>query len=384
MESTRQAITKFQPQPNKPIRVQIAEHLRHMIGSGQLKVGAKLPTTQQLAETWQTQAATVHKAMTMLVKEGLLDRSRNFGTFVAEKSRKLTRAGIYLRRDIFCEPAAAFARTLVSQLGKQLAEEGVETEIFADTRARGDRGNPWAELVRAAEQRRIQALLMPDAIDLERPWVSRLAIPWVEYAPNAVRNRVNTVQGDQERMAVGELSRCGCRSIGLITPEVATGRGLQGFVKLADELGMQTREAWLEHALEGQEAGIPEAESERFGYEAMHRILEMPDRPDGLYVKHDWVARGALTAVLESKVVVPDELKLVFYRNEEVDWICPVAASFVEGSITEVAELMIEMMHGQLRGEEVEPKMRTFRVVPAPGYEAPEDRREVAVEAVGK
>jgi DNA-binding LacI/PurR family transcriptional regulator len=48
---------------------------------------------------------------------------------------------------------------------------------------------------------------------------------------------------------------------------------------------------------------------------------------------------------------VPEELKLVLYRNVETAAFCPVPAAFVEISLADVGRAAVEQVRGQLRGE---------------------------------
>ena len=58
----------------KVVYRQISEQIRELIVSGRLEPGTKLPASAELAAKWQTHAATIHAALTPLVKEGLLTR----------------------------------------------------------------------------------------------------------------------------------------------------------------------------------------------------------------------------------------------------------------------------------------------------------------------
>ncbi|MEI8194581.1 MAG: substrate-binding domain-containing protein [Phycisphaerae bacterium] len=366
-------------QINRPssARQQVASQLRKMILSGEAKEGYKLPSTKELSAQWGVAHSSVHAALTTLTKEGLLERTRKLGTFVAKRSNALTCVGIYLWRDIWRSPNAAYSRTLVSLFGELLAERGIQADVWIDPRARDERKAAWPELVRAADERRIQALLLPNTSHIERPWISRLAVPFVELTQqSSTSNRVTMVPCSPERLAVEELARMGCRTVGMISPMNPTHHtddsgdqeSLQGekvFRAKAAELGMGVDDSWLLHPDNTPNLSVLERSSERFGYESMMHLLGLPNRPEGVYVQHDWVTRGALTAILQKRIAVPEELKLVLYRNTEIDLLCPVPAAFVEVSIKNTALAMIEMLLAQLRGEEIVPVMVTPTITSA-------------------
>ena len=341
------------------MRQQLSHQLRELIVSGEMSEGDRLPSNQQLAERWQVAASSVQAAMSSLTKEGLLQRARKRGTFVAKRPRTLTQVAIYLADDIWHMPQAAFRRAVVASLGSKLRERKVIPAIWSDTRSASNQRKPWPELVRAAESRQIQAILMCSGHQPQSEWLARLPVPLASVTNRADPNSVRVDMALGERMAVEELAAKGCRSVGVITLTGFTASGrddlisggtqsVRTFRRTAQALGLALREQWIRSPDSG--VMIDEAGAERFGYEQMKQLLAAPDRPDGLFITYDWVARGAIMAVLESRIKVPQKLKLVLHRNVEIGMLCPVTASFLDFSIGEVAGGLISLMDGQLRG----------------------------------
>lgn len=75
-----------------PIYQQIVEQIRFRIVSGQLGVGDELPTIRGLAESSRVNPNTVARAYRELENEGLVEKRRTVGTFVAACDAKLTAA----------------------------------------------------------------------------------------------------------------------------------------------------------------------------------------------------------------------------------------------------------------------------------------------------
>lgn len=73
-----------------PIYQQIVEQIRFRIVSGQLVVGDELPTIRGLAESSRVNPNTVARAYRELENEGLVEKRRTVGTFVAACGAKLT------------------------------------------------------------------------------------------------------------------------------------------------------------------------------------------------------------------------------------------------------------------------------------------------------
>lgn len=78
-----------------PIYQQIVDQIRHRIVSGQLRAGDEMPAIRVLAESLQVNPNTVARAYRELETEGLVEKRRTTGTFVAEQT---TRQSLSQRR----------------------------------------------------------------------------------------------------------------------------------------------------------------------------------------------------------------------------------------------------------------------------------------------
>ena len=72
-----------------PLYRQIADQLRHMIESGDLKAGTQVPTEDQLMEEYQASRNTVRGALKELATRNLVYTRHGKGTFVSERVRSI-------------------------------------------------------------------------------------------------------------------------------------------------------------------------------------------------------------------------------------------------------------------------------------------------------
>ena len=72
------------------LRDLFVEQLEHLILSGKLKIGEKLPPERQLAEMMQVSRAVVNGGLGELERKGFLVVKPRIGTFVADYRRKGT------------------------------------------------------------------------------------------------------------------------------------------------------------------------------------------------------------------------------------------------------------------------------------------------------
>jgi len=73
------------PPASQPIYQTIAEDLRHRIQSGEFGQGDKLPTEDEISESWEASRNTVRQAIDRLTREGLVAKRQGQGTFVTIK-----------------------------------------------------------------------------------------------------------------------------------------------------------------------------------------------------------------------------------------------------------------------------------------------------------
>ena len=97
-----------------PLFVQIAEQLADDIVDGQLAEGTRVPSTNELAAFYRINPATAAKGINMLVDEGVLEKRRGIGMFVAAGAREQLLA---VRRKLFAEQFVGPMVAEASRLG---------------------------------------------------------------------------------------------------------------------------------------------------------------------------------------------------------------------------------------------------------------------------
>jgi GntR family transcriptional regulator len=95
-----------------PLFVQIAERLADDIADGVLGEGERVPSTNELAAFYRINPATAAKGIGMLTDDGLLEKRRGIGMFVAAGARSRLLSD---RRKQFTE---RFVEPLVAEAGR--------------------------------------------------------------------------------------------------------------------------------------------------------------------------------------------------------------------------------------------------------------------------
>jgi DNA-binding LacI/PurR family transcriptional regulator len=334
----------------------IADGIRGQILDGLWTTGTQLPATDKLADTWKASYGTVHTALQSLAREGWIERLDGSGTFVAEFKNRFACAGIYHSIDIFANEESGFARALHTSLVKHLGAVDKTTQVFVDSRPETEQRDLLPALTDAIRLRQIQCLVAPTINSVDAPSLARLRLPTAFTVNPCSTNQVIFDMKSMLREAVRELAKQGCRSVGLIThiradsPTELMANFFTFFEQAVRELGLSTRDEWIRRPQETI------SDFERYGYRAFKALWNQVERPDGVVVYPDLVARGVISAVLELGVrEIPARMKFVFHRNDRSRPLCPFAATWAVSDVDRVASELIKLIHCQFAGEKTTP-----------------------------
>jgi len=111
-----------------PLFVQIADRLAGEIADGGLAEGARVPSTNELAAFYRLNPATAAKGINVLADDGLLEKRRGIGMFVATGARQR----------LLARRRAEFTRRHVEPLLTEAIRLGIDTdELFTLIRKAG-------------------------------------------------------------------------------------------------------------------------------------------------------------------------------------------------------------------------------------------------------
>jgi LacI family transcriptional regulator len=124
-------------------------------------------------------------------------------------------------------------------------------------------------------------------------------------------NFVGTDDVQVGRLATEHLLQVGCRRLAHIGgPNVSTAMGrLRGYREVLGRRNLRERPGSVILREHGDDAG------NRSGYNAMRTLLQLKPPPDGVFCNNDPTAMGAMKAVLEADLRVPDDVAIVGCGN---------------------------------------------------------------------
>jgi DNA-binding transcriptional regulator YhcF (GntR family) len=101
-----------------PLFAQIAERLAEEIADGGLAEGERVPSMNELAAFYRINPATAAKGLNLLADDGLLEKRRGIGMFVAAGAR----------RRLLAERRQRFAAQYVTPLVTEAARLGIDPD----------------------------------------------------------------------------------------------------------------------------------------------------------------------------------------------------------------------------------------------------------------
>ena len=187
-----------------PLYLQLARHLRRLIGDGALRPDEALPAERDLAERLNVSRVTLRKALQALVEEGLLDQRPRAGTFVrrVHVEQALTVLSGFtddMRQRGMVPSSRWLDRSIAIATPDEVAALGLEPgqSVARLWRVRLADGNPLA-----LELATISTRLLPDPQDVGASLYSRLRS--LGHTPHRAQQRIGaTVLNRQQAMLLG-------------------------------------------------------------------------------------------------------------------------------------------------------------------------------------
>jgi GntR family transcriptional regulator len=81
---------------SKAIYLQVADRIKRLIVSQELKAGQKLQSVREMALTYNVNPNTIQRTYSELEREGILETRRGQGTFVTEQEDRLAQLRVYM------------------------------------------------------------------------------------------------------------------------------------------------------------------------------------------------------------------------------------------------------------------------------------------------
>lgn len=312
------------------------------VEAGHLAPGARLPAERRIADLAGVSRTTVRIAMAGLVHQGYVEKRTGSGVFVAPR---------LLRRGIGC------ALPAVNPYDRYPWRMLLAQSILREVRGRGHEDvvyllgsdEDYAQLQRDADLGRIEGLL-----SVGRLQAVCAEIPVVYGNLRIDGHTVNIDYAAMVRQGVEYLAGHGCRELALFTYRDTTQRQT-----CRDAFGAALRDAGLPRR-QGREVAVQEwgegCNPEEEGRKGLLQMWRQRRHPDGIVFTDDWHGLGAMRALVELGVAVPDQVRLVTHANAGYELPRPCPAARLQLDPRDLARGMVDALEQIWTGDAAVPR----------------------------
>ncbi len=337
-----------------PLYVQIVNDIKEKISSGELKVGDRVSSQNELAATYSVSLITVKKALADLIKEGVLYSRVGKGTYVARKSTfanlKEYRTIGFVLRDL----DSPFFSKILSNMEKVLSRNEFNLLL------RSSDGNM------EKEESQIQHFLELGVDGLIIASMSRVYFassvlrelqqrdfPYVvvSYIADEDIAYVGTDHEEGAYIAARHLIDLGYPQIGYINGETGSLLGevrRKGYMRALQEANLQFAPEFEYHLrLRGEWYDF------QSGYEIGQEMVKTKRVPEAVFAYNDLSALGLEKALLDNGLRVPEDVAIVGFDNIKRGLTALVPLTTIHQPTDRIGELAAERVIRKIRGETV-------------------------------
>lgn len=147
------------------------------------------------------------------------------------------------------------------------------------------------------------------------------------------------------KKAVKHLIDNGCKRIAYIAGPKNLSidkQRLNGYIEALQEAGMDVKDEYIVHRDFNQQLAT----------EATHQLLNLPEPPDGISTISDRMAIGAMVAVKEKGLSIPDDIAIIGFNNEPMTTLFTPQLSTVDQPVFEMGRRAAQLFLDEVKAFE--------------------------------
>lgn len=130
---------------------------------------------------------------------------------------------------------------------------------------------------------------------------------------------------------------------------------LQGYLKALEDHGIEPDERLITGSRDSL-LESPGYSTEKMGYEGMKRLLSLPKRPSAVFARNDFTAIGAMTAIKEAGLSIPQDIAIVGFDDIPLAIHAVPALTTVRQPVRLQGQLASELLLNRIVGDNDAPK----------------------------
>lgn len=286
---------------------QVAHSLLTQIRTGQIAIGQYIASETQIMADMNVSRVTVRRAIRSLISQGILESRPGVG-YVVLSTQPRTTIGIMVGSGL----QAPFHRLMVQAFEDDLRRRGSHVRLYTGRPDGKEHRLDKTEVLQDVKQGRFNGLLTvswsPNQSKSDQKLTAALARARIPFAPIINENMTAAVGVDSTSigyLGASHFFKQNIESVGLINVR-SEGAGTdtsshQGYKNACLEYGRSFTQKLVQF--------IP-VNSEKHGYEAMHRWRSRNPHARAVVIGDDIAAKGALVAAIELGLDVPGEFQV--------------------------------------------------------------------------
>lgn len=340
---------------NKPTALyeQIEEDIRKKISSGHLKIGQKISSQNELSAQYNVSLITVKKALSNLIKEGILFSRIGKGTYVARKNRPLNLSkhktiGLVLR-----DLKHPFFSLIVHAVEEEAYERGYNVLI---SNSSGKIEKEESQITHY-ENIGVDGLIIASLNLTYRPTkkiesLHRKKFPYivVSYMQDKSIYYVGTDHEKGAFMAVEHLIKMGHKKIGYVNAEEGNLLGelrKKGYKKALNKYGLHADKRFSFRLETGKD---------RFqsGYELGLKFKHLKYKPEALFFYTDIVALGFQQGAIETGLKIPEDIAMIGFDDIDRAKYASSPLTTIKQKINKIGETAVTSVIDRIEGKEAQ------------------------------
>jgi DNA-binding LacI/PurR family transcriptional regulator len=126
---------------------------------------------------------------------------------------------------------------------------------------------------------------------------------------------------------------------------------LQGYLSALEQHDIPVDERLITGRKEAV-TDVPGYSTEEIGYEGMKRLLSIPNRPTAVFARNDFTAIGAMTAIKEARLKIPEDIAIVGFDDIPLAIHVSPSLSTVRQPLRRQGQIAAELLLRRIENEE--------------------------------
>ena len=329
------------------IYLKIAADIRDSIQSGELAQGDNITPERKIAELYGVSYGTVRKAIQLLVNEELLEKTQGRGTFVRQQTpaARPKKIGVYV--PIL---SMSYYADMVEVIEKIVSDRHYQFFLIRNPEGNQDK------LKSFLRHTKLDGLILTHEFSRDKYLAIKKLAPQMKMLfidGRVTDEEVDYIKCDDKAgafAATEHLISLGYKDILYIGSEMSALTAINrcdGYEAAMNKWGLK---AWIEN--KGFHYGN--------GYDCVNKVLSIGNVPEAIFCVNDMVAMGAIQALKDNELRVPDDVAVMGFSNLREAAFNRPAISSVQIDISEISRLAITELLAKVDGKSFNKWQMTF------------------------